>query len=602
MASASGRYVIVFNGEVYNFPELRRELESKNHFFRGHSDTEVMLAAISEWGLDAAVRRFIGMFAFALWDCQEQSLHLVRDRLGIKPLYYGWSGNTFLFGSELKALRVNPAFSPEIDRDALALFFRYQYIPQPYSIYKGIQKLRPGSVLIIHKSNYSSHGEARLHTYWSARDVAEQGVKDPFLGTEQDAIGEFDALLRDAIRLRMIADVPLGAFLSGGMDSSTVVSLMQAQSNKPVKTFTIGFYEDAYNEAKYAKQVAAHLGTDHTELYLTPEQMFEVIPKIPDLYDEPFSDSSQIPTFLVSALARQQVTVSLSGDGGDELFGGYDRYFLGRSIWEKVGWLPHGVRHSASWAMCQMTPKNWSRLFNLIRPLLPARFGAELRGNRMHTIAEMLAAKNQEEFYKQLVSCWKRPAELVLGAEEQTTILTDVNHWADLPSFLQRMMFLDLVTYLPDCILTKVDRASMGVSLEARVPLLDHRVVEFAARIPVDLKVYSGKGKQLLRQLLYRYVPKELVERRKMGFGIPLGVWLRGPLRGWAEDLLDNKRMQLEGYLRPEPIRRIWADHLAGDRDWGYYLWTVLTFESWLDRWMGCDVRRPQTTSQLVLQ
>jgi len=386
------------------------------------------------------------------------------------------------------------------------------------------------------------------------------------------------------------------------MDSSTVVSLMQAQSNRPVKTFTIGFYEDAYNEAKYAKQVAAHLGTDHTELYLTPEQTFEVIPKIPDLYDEPFSDSSQIPTFLVSALARQQVTVSLSGDGGDELFGGYHRYFLGRSVWEKVGWLPYGVRHSASRAMCQMTPKNWSRLFNLIRPLLPTRFGAELRGNRMHAIAEMLAAKNQEDFYKQLVSCWKRPTELVLGAEEPTTTLTDANHWADLPSFLQRMMFLDLVTYLPDCILTKVDRASMGVSLEARVPLLDHRVVEFAARIPVGLKVYSGKGKQLLRQLLYRYVPKELVDRRKMGFGIPLGVWLRGPLRGWAEDLLDNKRMQREGYLRPEHIRRIWADHLVGDRDWGYYLWTVLTFESWLDHWMGRDVRRPQTTSQLVLQ
>jgi asparagine synthase (glutamine-hydrolysing) len=600
MESASGRFVIAFNGEVYNFLELRSELESLNYAFRGHSDTEVMLGAITEWGLERAVRKFVGMFALALWDRQEQAFHLVRDRIGIKPLYYGWAGNTFLFGSELKALRANSAFASEIDRNALALFFRHQYIPQPYSIYKGIEKLCPGCILTVKRSDALSRTH-HVRSYWSAKEVAERGVADVFRGTATEAVDELDQLLRSAVRLRMVADVPLGAFLSGGIDSSTVVSLMQTQANKPVKTFTIGFHEDKYNEARHAKQIAEHLGTNHTELYLTAEQTLDVIGRLPALYDEPFADSSQIPTFLVSGLARQQVTVSLSGDGGDELFGGYDRYFLGQSIWRSVGWLPHRVRHSASSTLKRVDPDSWSRLFNLMKPLLPARFAAELRGKRVHTIADMFEAKNQNYFYRQLLSCWKKPAELVIGATEPETAFTDVHQQANLPSFLQRMMFSDLVTYLPDCILTKVDRASMAVSLEARVPLLDHRVVEFAARIPLNMKIRSGKGKWILRQLLYRYVPRELVERRKMGFGIPLGAWLRGPLQGWAEDLLDDRQMQQDGYLRPEPVRKMWADHLAGDRDWGSYLWTVLMFQSWMRHWMRGDVRKPRT-SQLVLQ
>jgi asparagine synthase (glutamine-hydrolysing) len=601
MESASGRYVIIFNGEVYNFLELRRELESRNYSFRGHSDTEVMLAAISEWGLEAAVRRFVGMFAFALWDCQDRALHLVRDRLGIKPLYYGWSGKTFLFGSELKSLRANPGFSPEIDRDALTLFFRYQYIPQPYSIYKGIQKLPPGFILTIKPGISSSLEKTSLRAYWSAKDVAERGARDIFAGTEQDATKELDALLREAVRLRMIADVPLGAFLSGGIDSSTVVALMQVQSSRSVKTFTIGFYEDEYNEAQHAKQVAAHLGTDHTELYLSPEQVFDVIPKIPSLYDEPFSDSSQIPTYLVSALARQQVTVSLSGDGGDELFGGYHHYFLGRSIWRGIGWLPYSVRRSLAWMLRQAAPETWNHILKLVAPIFTSRLRTGLRGDRVHKLAEILAARYSEEFYKELVSCWKRPTELVCSGQEPTTVLGDMNEWATLPSFPQRMMFLDLLTYLPDDILTKVDRASMGVSLEARVPLLDHRVVEFAARIPLGMKIRSGKGKWLLRQVLYRYLPKELIERRKMGFGIPLGAWLRGPLREWAEGLLDERQMRQDGYLRPEPIRKLWVDHLAGN-DWGYYLWAVLMFQSWLQHWMKGQGERSEAVSQVVLQ
>lgn len=602
MASASGRYIIAFNGEVYNFRELRRELESKGRNFRGGSDTEVMLAAITEWGLEAAVRRFVGMFAFAIWDTQERCLHLVRDRLGIKPLYYGWSGRDFLFGSELKALRANAAFVPTVDRNALALYFRYKCIPQPYSIYHGIRKLPPGFILTVKMDGSSSGGTSSLRAFWSAKEVAERGVRDPFRGGEEDAVAELEELLRESIRLRMIADVPLGAFLSGGIDSSTVVALMQAHSSRPVKTFTIGFYEDSYNEAQHAKQVAAHLGTEHTELYLTPQETFEVIPKLPFLYDEPFSDSSQIPTFLVSALARQHVTVSLSGDGGDELFGGYNHYFLGQFLWKKIGWLPNSIRKLMAASLRRVTPEIWSGLLGSARPLLPSRLAIELRGDRVKKFADMLSAQDAEGFYRQLISDWKRPTELVLGAEEPPIPLTLVDQHANLPTFLQRMMYLDLISYLPDDILAKVDRASMGVSLEARVPLLDHRVVEFAARIPLNMKIRSGRGKWLLRRVLYRHVPRELVERKKMGFGIPISAWLRGPLRDWAEDLFDEKQLRQDGYIRPEPVRRLWADHLSGARDWTSYLWSVLMFQSWRRYWMAAEMKSCQAAPELVLQ
>lgn len=585
MLSECGRYVIVFNGEVYNFGELRLELEPKGHKFRGHSDTEIMLAAIAEWGVEAAAKKFVGMFAFALWDRRERTLQLVRDRLGIKPLYYGYVEKTFLYGSELKALCAYPKFAPGIDRGALALQMRHNYIPQPYSIYQGIQKLPPGCILSIKANGSVPYEKAAPKSYWSAKEIAEQGEAEPFTGTEQDAVKQLDALLRDAVGLRMVADVPLGAFLSGGIDSSTVVALMQAQSTRPVKTFTIGFYEDNYNEARQAKAVAAHLGTDHTELYVTPEEAQAVIPKLPVLFDEPFSDMSQIPTYLISALARQQVTVSLSGDGGDELFGGYNRYFMGRSIWTKVRWMPQPARRAGAWGLGRVKIATWNRFFSAADRFLPPRMRFRLPGDKMHKLAEVLAVKHSQQFYEYLVSHWKRPDDLVVGAHEPPTVLNEPSEWAELPEFSQRMMFLDLISYLPDDILVKVDRASMGVSLEARVPLLDHRVVEFAARVPVSMKIRTGQGKWLLRQVLYQYVPKELIERPKMGFGVPIDAWLRGPLREWAEDLLDEKRLEREGYFHPKPIRRLWTEHLLGHGNWQYYLWDVLMFQSWRAQW-----------------
>ena len=585
MLSACARYAIVFNGEVYNFLELRQELEPKGHGFRGHSDTEVILAAIAEWGIESAVMKFVGMFAFAVWDRQERVLHLVRDRLGIKPLYYGWAKKTFLFGSELKALCAYPEFVPEIDRSALALQMRYNYIPQPYSIYRGVRKLRQGCILSIKAEGADRLEMATPKPYWSAKEIAEQGEYNPFTGTEQDAVKQLDTLLREAVRLRMVADVPLGAFLSGGIDSSTVVALMQAQSTRPVKTFTIGFCEDDYNEARQAKAVAAHLGTDHTELYVTPEEAQAVIPKLPALFDEPFSDMSQIPTYLISALARKQVTVSLSGDGGDELFGGYNRYFMAPSIWNKVRWIPRTSRRAGAWGVGRVKTATWNRFFSAADRLIPSRMRLRLAGDKMHKLAEVLAVKNSQQLYEYLVSHWKKPDELVVGAHEPPTVLNEPSEWAALPEFTQRMMFLDLITYLPDDILVKVDRASMGVSLEARVPLLDHRVVEFAARVPVSMKIRNSEGKWLLRQVLYRYVPKELIDRPKMGFGVPIDTWLRGPLREWAEDLLDEKRLEREGHFHPKPIRRLWAEHLLGHGNWQYYLWDVLMFQSWRAQW-----------------
>lgn len=582
MLSACRRYAMVFNGEVYNFKAIRQELEPRGYRFRGHSDTEVMLAAISEWGIEAAIKKFVGMFAFALWDRHERALHLVRDRLGIKPLYYGLAANTFLFGSELKALRVHPDFVSEIDRDALALQMRHSYIPQPYSIYKGISKLKPGCILTVRASDSPFRPLPMPKSYWSAENVYEEGINNPFKGTEVEASMQLEELLRDAVRVRMVADVPLGAFLSGGVDSSTVVALMQAQSTRPVKTFTIGFHESNYNEARQAKAVAERLGTDHTELYVTPDETREVIPNLPALYDEPFSDSSQIPTYLVSALARQHVTVTLSGDGGDELFGGYNRYLLGDLVWKKVHWLGKLGRRLAGWALTRLSPQAWRRLFAFADGSRPLRLGVTSPSEKVYRLAEMLNADTRQEFYRNLVSHWNPSSEIVLGAVELPTTLGDPRKWVMLPEFLQQMMFLDVMTYMPDDILTKVDRASMGVSLEARVPLLDHRVVEYAARIPLHMKIREGQGKRLLRQILYRYVPKELIERPKMGFGIPIDDWLRGPLRAWAEDLLNEDRLRREGFLRPEPIRKLWQEHLSGRNAWHYNLWDVLVFQGWL--------------------
>ncbi len=584
MVSFNGRYVLAFNGEIYNHQDIRHELTAAGAAPRwlGHSDTETILAAVSCWGLMPAVKRMTGMFAFALWDREARVLYLVRDRLGEKPLYYGRVGQTFLFGSELKALRAHPYWRGDIDRGALTLLLRYNYIPAPYSIYQGVQKLLPGIILAL-----QADGAITETRYWSARDAAERGNDQPFAGSETEATAMLEHLLSRSVGRQMIADVPLGAFLSGGIDSSVIVALMQAQSGRPVKTFTIGFHEADYNEAEHAKAVAHHLGTEHTELYVSAQQALEVIPRLPNLYDEPFSDSSQIPTFLVAQLARQHVTVSLSGDGGDELFGGYNRYFLGRSLWRKTGWLPRVVRGSLAAAIDAVTPASWNTFFTVFERVLPRHLRYANPGDKLHKLAEILAARDGDELYRGLVSHWKDPSSLVPGAREPTTVLTDHSAQATLADLTQRMMYLDLVSYLPDDILVKVDRAAMGVSLETRVPMLDHELVEFAWRVPLSMKIRDGQGKWLLRQVLYRHVPRELIERPKMGFGVPIDVWLRGPLRDWAEALLDEGRLKREGYFDPAPIRTKWQEHLVGRRNWQHHLWDVLMFQSWLENSRG---------------
>jgi asparagine synthase (glutamine-hydrolysing) len=590
MVSASDRYMIVFNGEVYNFNALRQEMDSlweksqtgQRPRWQGHSDTEVMLSAIEHWGLEEAVNKFIGMFAFALWDRKERALHLVRDRLGIKPLYYGWQGNSFLFGSELKAIKEHPEFRRETNRDAVALLMRHNYIPAPHSIYKGINKLLPGHILTLDASKPGSTPQSIA--YWSARDVAERGIADPLTGSEEEVVGELDAILRDAVKLRMISDVPLGAFLSGGIDSTTIVAMMQSQSSRPVKTFSIGFYEEGYNEALHAKEIAKRLGTEHTELYVTPEQAMAVIPRLPTLYDEPFSDSSQIPTFLVSELARSKVTVSLSGDGGDELFGGYKRYTTGHDLWKMIGWMPNGGRQLLAKSISAIPSSVYDRGLAWMGPVMERYGRSGNMGHKMHLLSQILSAKSSEALYRQLVSHWSDPTSLVKGASEPPTPLSNGLHWGQLTDFSQRMIFLDTITYLPDDILAKVDRASMGVSLEARVPILDHRVVEFAWKIPREMKLVKGNSKALLKKVLYKYVPREMMDRPKKGFSVPIGDWLVGPLKDWAEDLLEPRKLEEEGYFNPEPIRQIWSEHLSGTRNWQYRLWDVLMFQAWLKK------------------
>jgi asparagine synthase (glutamine-hydrolysing) len=583
MISHSQRYVISFNGEVFNFEELRRELTAAAGHriaFRGHSDTEVMLAAIDAWGLDAAVRRFVGMFAFALWDRRDKELHLVRDRLGIKPLYYGWAGNTLLFGSELKAIASHPEFRGELDPGAIALLMRHNCVPAPYSIYRGIYKLLPASIATFTRPEPDRFSSA---AYWSARDVAEIGLRSPFSGSDSEAIAEADRLLREAVRLRMVADVPLGAFLSGGVDSSSVVALMQAQSDRPVRTFTIGSTDDAFNEAPFAKAVAQHLRTDHTELYVTARDALAVIPTLPTLYDEPFADASQIPTFLVSQLARRHVTIALSGDGGDELFGGYNRHVWTHTIWRQSRHLPLALRRASAHAIHSVPPTTLSRFANELGRVLPARLRVNHAGEKLHKVADILVSRDADAMYHRLASHWNDPEAVVRNAREPVTAITDPARRPTLEDFTDRMLYLDLVTYLPDDILTKVDRASMAVSLEARVPLLDHRVVEFAWSLPRSMKIRAGQSKWLLRQVLYQYVPRHLIERPKSGFGIPLDSWLRGPLRDWAESLLDERRLIEEGIFDAAAIRQRWAEHLSGRRNWQYHLWDVLMFQAWFD-------------------
>lgn len=583
MFSTSKRFCIVFNGEIYNFLALREELEKLGRCFHSHSDTEVLLEAIDQWGLEKTVQKLNGMFAFALWDRETKCLHLVRDRMGEKPLYYGWAGKVFLFGSELKALRLHPAFKAEMDPTALGYYLQYSYVPSPWSIYRDIYKLPPASILTI-PSKFLE--KPKPIEYWSAEEVAQKGIQDPFCGSFNEATAQLEFLLKDATKLRMIADVPLGALLSGGVDSSCIVALMQSLSDRPIKTFSIGFQEQGFNEARYAKAVAQHLKTEHMELYVTPDQARAVIPQLPTLYDEPFADSSQIPTFLISKLTRHYVTVGLSGDGGDELFGGYNRYFMGPAIWKKIAWLPRSLRKGIAGALKLPTPHQWNQLTNLFYPFLKQYGEKGSFADKFDKLSGILDSPDTDALYQKLVSTGPQSEE-ILRAGNDYSYFSDKSDRVAFPDFIRKMMFLDQVCYLPDDILTKVDRASMGVSLEVRIPLLDHRVVEFAWRVPLLMKIQNGENKRLLRQILYQYVPKSLIERPKMGFAVPIDSWLRGPLRDWAEALLDEKKLKQEGLFRSEVIRKKWTEHLSGKRNWQSFLWNVLMFESWFKKWMN---------------
>lgn len=581
MISASGRHVIVFNGEIYNFQELRRELTARGISFRGRSDTEVLLEALESWGLRRTLERCNGMFAFALWDREERVLHLARDRAGEKPLYFGWSGGTLLFGSELKALRVHPDFQGEIDRNALALYLRRGYVPGPYSIYRGIQKLRPGTWLTVRPDRF---GAGAVPTpYWSPRDVAEQAAADPFRGSADDAVEALHELLTDAVKLRMEADVPLGAFLSGGLDSSTIVALMQANSSRPVRTFTIGFREERHDEARYAAAIARHLGTEHTEQYLTPADALAVIPRLPVLYDEPFADTSQIPTFLVAELTRRHVTVSLSGDAGDELFGGYRRHRLGPAIWRAIKWIPLPVRRGLGTLLAPPLTARGGVLGASLSRITHTLTGKRNLVERARQAAEILPLESPIALYHYMMSFWKHPDILLHDAHELLVPATDPARWPNLGARpAQIMMYLDTVAWLPDDILVKLDRATMGESLEARIPLLDHRVIEFAWRLPLGIRLRGKGSKWPLRQVLKRYVPLQLVDRPKRGFHMPVAEWLRGPLRDWAEGLLDERRLR-DSALDPRPVREKWAEHLTGTTRWDYHLWTVLMYSAWVD-------------------
>jgi asparagine synthase (glutamine-hydrolysing) len=576
MFSADGRYVIIYNGEVYNADELRPDLEARGIRLRSHSDTEVILEACAAWGVEATLRRLVGMFAIALWDRKERTLTLVRDRLGKKPLYWGRVGSTFFFGSQPKSFFAHPDWRAEIDRDSLAQYLRFNHVPAPRSIFRGLSQLLPGGLLVIRD------GDVREQRYWSVEDVAERGAADRLTMDDVAAIEKLDGLLRDAVQRRMVADVPLGAFLSGGIDSSTVVALMQAQSSVPIKTFSIGFDERQYDEAPHARAVARHLGTDHHELYVRPQDAIDVIPKLPEWYDEPFADSSQIPTLLVSGLARRHVTVSLSGDGGDELFAGYPRYMRGLEVASAVSRVPRSIRPWLRAAIRAVPSRGWALAARLLPPgVRPANVGV-----RAHKFADLIDAGGEEALYRDFMSHWHHPTAMLTAGQEPIDPIWMGALTHRVPDFLERMQLIDTLTYLPNDILTKVDRASMAVSLEARVPLLDHRVVEFAWKLPKHFKVRNGTTKWILRQVLYRYVPAELIERPKMGFGVPIDEWLRGRLRDWAEDLISERALKSDGLFHPALIRARWKEHLSGQFNWQYPLWVILMFQAWKRHWL----------------
>ncbi|WP_413520999.1 asparagine synthase (glutamine-hydrolyzing) [Psychrobacter glacincola] len=586
MHSNCGRYVIVFNGEIYNHLQLRQQLNQEGFLlqWKGHSDTETMLACFVAWGIERALQSMIGMFAIALWDKQEKILTLAKDRMGEKPLYWGWQGNSLFFSSELKALKSHPVFKADINRDAITLLLRHNCIPAPYSIYQGIKKLRPGYWLQLPLAKIEAAKTTIPKAYWSFNTAVETGLENPFTGSPEQAVDVLESALVESIGSQMQSDVPLGAFLSGGIDSSTIVALMQAQSERPIKTFTIGFEDEGYNEAVHAKAVAKHIGTEHTELYITPKDALSVIPKLSSIYCEPFSDSSQIPTFLVSQLASQHVTVALSGDGGDELFGGYNRYLMAQHVWNKNRKLPRPMRRFASGMLTALAPNSWDTVFKTFNPIIPERLRLSAPGDKAHKLAGVLNIDSEQGFYQSLTSHWQQPEQLVIGAKEPSALISDINCWPQTDSFQHAMMAMDAQTYMVDDILVKVDRAAMANSLETRVPMLDHRIVELAWKMPLDYKIRNGEGKWLLKQVLFRHVPRQLIERPKMGFSLPLHDWLRGSLRDWAEALLDEKLLLKQGYFYPAPIRMMWKEHLSGKYNHQDQLWNILMFQAWLEK------------------
>ncbi|MGJ4932306.1 asparagine synthase (glutamine-hydrolyzing) [Bradyrhizobium sp. HKCCYLS2038] len=601
MHSACGRFTITFNGEIYNHLDIRKELDGAGAApaWRGHSDTETMLAAIGHWGVADALRRFVGMFAFGLWDAKTRNLTLARDRFGEKPLYYGWSGPHLVFGSELKALAATPGWAPVLDRRALTAFMRYSYVPAPATIWQGIRKLPPGA-LVSFADGAAPGVMPAPSAYWSLRERMLAGT-DNRIADEGEAIDELGRRLATAIRRQCLSDVPVGAFLSGGVDSSTIVALMQAQSSQPIRTFTIGFSDGAFNEADDARRVAAHLGTDHTELYVDPQTAMQLIPRLPRIYDEPFADSSQIPTHLVSTLARQHVTVALSGDAGDELFGGYNRHIWGEQLNARFSRIPVPLKRMLAASLGALAPEPIGALARALEPVLPARLRVRRAGDQALKIARILNAASFDDMYRLLSSIDDRPeTAVVLGGEDPSWARTEMASIERPLDPLDRMTLADGLSYLSDDILHKVDRAAMAVSLETRVPFLDHDVVEFAARVPPEMKVRAGRGKWLVRQLLYRHVPAQLIDRPKTGFSIPLDAWLRGPLKPWAADLLAPDRLRAQGLFNPSRVGQMWAAHLSGQRNHGYWLWNVLMAQAWHDEW--CPASQPSSSCIRLVQ
>jgi asparagine synthase (glutamine-hydrolysing) len=581
MKSKSGQFMLVFNGEIYNHISLRKEISNLNTkiLWRGHSDTETLLACIEIWGVEKTIQKCSGMFAIAIYDNKENTIYLVRDRMGEKPLYYGFQNGNFLFASELKAILKHPDFIPDIDRNALSLMFNYSYIPAPFSIYKDIKKLQPGTILKVDlkKINLKKEVFSEPSPYWSLKDISINAKKKMYSGTPEEAILHLDELLNQSVNEQMVADVPVGAFLSGGIDSSLITSLMQSQSSKPIDTFTIGFSEDAFNEAIYAKKISKHLGTNHTELYVSSQDAINLIEKLPQIYDEPFSDSSQIPAYLVSKMTRKNVSVSLSGDAGDELFGGYNRYIWTKKIWNRIKHIPMPLRKFISNCLISIPPSAWDMFLKFF-------LDVSMPGDKIHKTANVFNAKSIEGFYFNLIAHWNNSNNIVVGQHNIIAPVMQKRNLLNLGSIEQNMMYLDSISYLPDDILTKVDRAAMSVSLETRVPFLNHHIVEFANHLPLSMKIKNGESKWILRKLLDKHIPRELVDRPKMGFGVPIDIWLRGPLREWAEALLDESRIKQEGFLHYEPIRKKFDEHLSGKRNWQHLLWDILIFQSWLEK------------------